>query len=216
MRKNIDMVVAVFITFFTIHVGLAQAQAQPPLKVAAQSQGALATELTETDRAKTATQILMIRHALAPGMGDPANFDVNNCSTQRNLSQEGINQAKTFGQQLKKLGFTPEKIWTSQWCRSFDTAQALDLGQVTLLPVLNSYFQNRSVAQQQISDLKQFIINLPPKGGRYVMVTHHVVIGDLTGQWVGSGDGVWLLLTGNTADPWRIEAFSSEKPTLPK
>lgn len=197
--------VAMFLCFSAIHIGSphVQAQKQPS-----------ATVVTEKDRASTETQLLMIRHALAPGMGDPAHFNINDCSTQRNLSQEGINQAKNFGKQLKELGFWPDKVWSSQWCRSFDTAKALDLGPVTLLPNLNSYFQNRTVAGQQIADLKQFILNLPPKGGRYVMVTHHVVIGDLTGRWVGSGDGVWLILTGNQANPWRTESISSEKPAL--
>jgi phosphohistidine phosphatase SixA len=174
------------------------------------------SEMNQQALANTDTQILMIRHALAPGMGDPSNFNVNDCSTQRNLSQQGIDQAKAFGQQLKSLGFKPDTVWTSLWCRSFDTAQALGLGHVTPLPVLNSYFQNRLVATQQITDLKQFILNLPQKGGRYVMVTHHVVIGDLTGQWVGSGDGVWLTLNGKKDEPWRVEAVSSANPDLPK
>ncbi len=203
MKKYVLM----FLCISAIHIGSPQAQAQKQ---------PLATVVTEEDRASTDTQLLIIRHALAPGMGDPAHFNINDCSTQRNLSQEGLNQAKNFGNQLKELGFRPEKVWSSQWCRAFDTAKALDLGPVTLLPALNSYFQNRSVAGQQIADLKQFILNLPPKGGRYVMVTHHVVIGDLTGRWVGSGDGVWLILTGNQANPWRIEPISSEKPALAK
>jgi phosphohistidine phosphatase SixA len=199
--------VAMLLCFSAIHMWspLVQAQTQPSAAVG-----------LEQNRANTDTQLLMIRHALAPGMGDPAHFNINDCSTQRNLSQEGIDQAKKFGQQLKELGFTPDKVWSSKWCRSFDTAKALNLGPVTLLPALNSYFQNRSVASQQIADLRQFILNLPPKGGRYVMVTHHVVIGDLTGSWVGSGDGVWLILTGNQANPWRIEPFSNEKPALAK
>jgi phosphohistidine phosphatase SixA len=207
-----------FITFLLIgQFGLISAHAQTPaLKQPTLNKPTQSSEMSQQAVAKADTQILMIRHALAPGMGDPSNFDVNDCSTQRNLSQEGIDQAKTFGLQLKKLGFQPDQVWTSQWCRSFDTAQALGLGQVTRLPVLNSYFQNRSVAEQQIADLKKFIMNLPSKGGRYVMVTHHVLIGDLTGQWVGSGDGVWLLLTGNQNDPWRVMPFSSGSPALPK
>lgn len=203
MKKYVVM----FLFFFAILIESPQmlAQTNPSAAVG-----------LEQARANTDTQLLMIRHALAPGMGDPAHFDINDCSTQRNLSQEGIDQAKNFGQRLKELGFTPDKVWSSKWCRSFDTAKALGLGPVTLLPTLNSYFQNRSVAGQQIADLKQFILNLPPKGGRYVMVTHHVVIGDLTGRWVGSGDGVWLILTGDQANPWRTEPVLSEKPTLAK
>jgi phosphohistidine phosphatase SixA len=216
MKNNVSMWVTIFSVFFTTYVGLPQVQAQMRAHTTPQSQASLSTEIIENGLVNTDTQVLMIRHALAPGGGDPANFNVNDCSTQRNLSQEGINQARTLGQQLEKLGFKPNDIFTSQWCRAVDTAKALDLGPVILLPVLNSYFQNRSAAQQKIVDLRQFIVNLPPKGGRYVMVTHHVVIGDLTGQWVGSGDGVWLTLTGKKDDPWRVEAVSSANPDLPK
>lgn len=169
----------------------------------------------ELDALPSATKVLLIRHALAPGGNDPSHFKLGDCSTQRNLSAQGVNQAKSIGQQLKKLGFVPDKIWSSQWCRSLDTAKALDLGQVTPLPLLNSYFQNRSEGPQQINNLRQFIINLPSSNGRYIMVTHHVVVGDLSGQWVGSGDGVWLVLTGNPANPWLVKLAPSHSIQLP-
>lgn len=161
------------------------------------------------------TQILMLRHALAPGTGDPANFKLSDCTTQRNLNNQGIAQSKAIGEQLKTLGFIPQTIWSSQWCRSLDTARFLSLGPVTPLPVLNSYFQNRAAAPDQIAALRQFIIGLPAFNHRYVMVTHHVVIGDLTGQWVGSGEGVWLVLTGQPDKPWHVIPAITSPLSLP-
>ncbi|HEY7803460.1 MAG TPA: histidine phosphatase family protein, partial [Orrella sp.] len=82
--------------------------------------------------------VLLLRHALAPGGGDPANFDVNDCATQRNLNDVGREQARDIGRQLKALGLSPTNVWSSQWCRSFETAELMDVGEVKPLPALNS------------------------------------------------------------------------------
>ena len=163
----------------------------------------------------TSSLVLLLRHALAPGGGDPAGFDVNDCRTQRNLSDEGRDQARHIGKQLKDMGMQPSAIWSSQWCRSFETATLMDLGKVSALPWLNSYFQNRAAGPAQIEGLRHFLRNLDPTGGPYIMSSHHVVIGDLTDIWVGSGDGVWIELTGRKDQPWNVYPVRTDKITLP-
>jgi phosphohistidine phosphatase SixA len=162
-----------------------------------------------------ASLILHLRHAIAPGGGDPAHFDVNDCRTQRNLSAQGKEQSRQIGEQLKALGITPTQVWASQWCRSTETAVLMDVGEVVPLPALNSFFQNPSVGPAQIAQLKAFIEQLDPKGGPYVMVSHQVVVGSLANTWVGSGDGVWMELTGDPKQPWVIYRANTETLALP-
>ena len=67
--------------------------------------------------------IVFIRHAIAPGNGDPENFNIKDCSTQRNLSEEGINQSKKIGAFFKKNNISIAKVLSSEWCRCKDTAK---------------------------------------------------------------------------------------------
>ena len=85
--------------------------------------------------------ILFIRHALAPGTGDPSHFRLQDCETQRNLSHQGVDQAKELGAQLSQAGLKIADIFTSQWCRCKDTARALALGEVIEEPGLNSFIR---------------------------------------------------------------------------
>jgi phosphohistidine phosphatase SixA len=159
--------------------------------------------------------VLLLRHALAPGGGDPANFDVNDCRTQRNLNDQGREQSRQIGQQIKKLGLKPTHVWSSQWCRSWDTAVLMDVGEVKALPYLNSYFQNRAAGPAQMADLRQFLAQLDPHGGPYVMSSHQVVVSAISDQWVNSGDGIWLVLTGDKDHPWKIYPALTNNLALP-
>ena len=85
--------------------------------------------------------VLLIRHALAPGFGDPHNFDLNDCSTQRNLDGEGREQASRIGEKIKAAGIKFSKIYSSQWCRCLETAENMNLGEITVETGLNSFFQ---------------------------------------------------------------------------
>lgn len=163
----------------------------------------------------TRSLVLLLRHAYAPGGGDPANFDVNDCATQRNLSEQGREQARDIGRQLKALGIKPTAVWSSQWCRSFETAELMDVGTVQTLRSLNSFFQNRSAGPTQMQALRTFLRNLDPKGGPYVMSSHQVVVSSIADTWVNSGDGVWLELTGDADNPWRIFPAKTERLELP-
>lgn len=159
--------------------------------------------------------ILHLRHAIAPGGGDPALFDVNDCATQRNLSAQGRAQSRHIGVQLKTLGIAPSKVWSSQWCRSTETAELMAVGEVEPLPALNSFFQNPSAGPAQIAELKAFIQALDPTGGPYVMVSHQVVVSGLNNTFVASGDGVWMALTGDPQKPWVTYLAETKSLALP-
>jgi phosphohistidine phosphatase SixA len=131
--------------------------------------------------------VLIMRHALAPGTGDPANFRLGDCRTQRNLSEEGREQARTIGRELKERQLKVKKVLSSQWCRCLETAKLLGLGSVQPEPILNSFFQDRSTASTQTEALRQLIHSQRSQGGVLVMVTHQVNITALTDIFPSSG-----------------------------
>lgn len=146
--------------------------------------------------------VLMIRHAYAPGSGDPANFRIGDCATQRNLDAEGREQARRIGQWLKASGVASARIFSSQWCRCLDTAKALDLGPVTELPALNSFYQRPADREPNLTALRKFLADQPPDGKLILLVTHYVTIAGLTGETVSSGEGVLLQLQSNSG--WKV------------
>jgi broad specificity phosphatase PhoE len=135
--------------------------------------------------------LILMRHALAPGMGDPAEFELGDCSTQRNLSAEGRQQARNAGILLKRQGIEAAVVYSSAWCRCVDTAELLDLGEVKVFPALNSFFRARENEEKQMRELRAW---LEEWDGRtpVVMVTHQVVMTSLTGEFPASGE-MWVL-----------------------
>ena len=83
------------------------------------------------DALREGRAVLMLRHALAPGTGDPGNFDINDCSTQRNLNDVGREQARAWKPFLADHGITEARVFSSQWCRCMDTATGMNMGEVT-------------------------------------------------------------------------------------
>ena len=138
--------------------------------------------------------VAIMRHAHAPGTGDPASFTLDNCATQRNLDTRGEAQAREIGAAIRAAGVAVDRVLTSQWCRCRDTARLLDLGPVEELPTLNSFFRNPARADRQTAELRRFLFGLPP-GETVILVTHYVNIGTLTGRGVASGE-VFLLEIG--------------------
>lgn len=131
--------------------------------------------------------VLIMRHALAPGTGDPDEFDVADCKTQRNLSQAGRNQARAIGSFLRAKGLRFDLVLSSAWCRCQETARLLDLGSTTVLPALNSFFQELHREEGQTADLNSYLDALP-QGKRVLLVTHQVNISALTGKFTRSGE----------------------------
>ncbi len=131
--------------------------------------------------------VALVRHALAPGTGDPARFDLTDCQTQRNLSDEGRQQAERIGERFRTNGIAEAKIYTSQWCRCRETAELFDLGPVSELPILNSFFQRFENRDKQTQALRDWLTD-QPLDGPLVLVTHQVNISALTGAYAGSGE----------------------------
>ena len=130
--------------------------------------------------------IAIMRHALAPGTGDPARFDVTDCTTQRNLDDRGRDQARRIGEALRGRGIAFDAVWPSQWCRCRDTARLLDLGEVTEKPPLNSFFQSRENEEAQTRATLDLLAGA--QGARLMLVTHQVNITALTGAFPRSGE----------------------------
>jgi len=143
---------------------------------------------------KSGGHILMIRHAYAPGSGDPANFKIGDCATQRNLNNRGRNQARAIGEWLRSKGIKDAKVYSSQWCRCQETATLLGLGPVAELPALNSFYGMPQNREPNIKTLRSFIANLPADGELIIFVTHFVTILEIAGEGASPGEGVVLKL----------------------
>ena len=146
--------------------------------------------------------VLMVRHALAPGIGDPENFTLGDCATQRNLSEAGREQARAMGNWLRAQGIEQVKLYSSQWCRCLDTARLMQLGPVTPLPMLNSFFRRPEDREPRLSALRQFMAEKPGPGELIIMVTHQVTISGITGRWTDSGQGQLLRPTREGDIEW--------------
>ena len=132
--------------------------------------------------------LIFIRHAYAPGGGDPENFILSNCSTQRNLNDLGKNQSIKIGQFFKKNNIFIDKVLSSEWCRCKDTAK-IAFDRFETKNFLNSFFSSKfaSNKNQQISDLKDYIKNWD-SDKNLVLVTHYVVINEILNYPSKSGE----------------------------
>ena len=140
---------------------------------------------------KSGNHFVLIRHALAPGYSDPDYFDVEDCKTQLNLSSEGRRQSKKIGDLFRSNGIKRALVYSSQWCRCLDTARLLDLGDVSELSTLNSFFEHFEKETFQTKELKRWIetasLSTPT-----VLVSHQVNISALTGYSPASGEIVFV------------------------
>jgi len=133
--------------------------------------------------------VIFMRHALAPGIGDPKNFKIDDCSTQRNLNEIGIAQAISIGKQLKENFIRFNKIYSSQWCRCYQTATLLDLGIVHEFAGLNSIFQNFVSRRETLQKLERKLSEIS-LNKLVIFVTHQVNIQAITKKNVASGEMV--------------------------
>jgi phosphohistidine phosphatase SixA len=149
-----------------------------------------ASELSEL--LKKPDHVLLMRHAIAPGIGDPAGYKLQDCKTQRNLDATGRAQAQKTGQWLKAQGVGNALVFSSAWCRCKETAENLAFGTPALEASLNSFFDDMRQGSQSNANLQKFIANqLKAKGDKALaLVTHQVNITQFTGETVGSGDMV--------------------------
>ena len=133
-------------------------------------------------------KLIFIRHAYAPGSGDPNNFNLNDCSTQRNLNEEGIKQAKNIGNFFKKNKIKIYKVFSSEWCRCKETAK-IAFNDFSTKNFLNSFYspefqKNKS---KQVKELSDYVRNFNSKKN-LILITHYVLIYEILGYAPSSGE----------------------------
>lgn len=138
--------------------------------------------------------VVVIRHALAPGVGDPPHFQIEDCGTQRTLNDPGRAQARRIGDIFRRNGIAVARMYSSQWCRCLDTARLMNLGPVGEMQDLNSFFGKHERREAQTAALKSWIAaaDLSPTAGPVVLVTHQVNIRALTGKPAAFGEMIVL------------------------
>ena len=146
------------------------------------------TEFQVLKNLKNGGNLIFIRHAYAPGGGDPDNFDINDCSTQRNLSEEGREQAKNIGDYFKINLIPIDKIISSEWCRCKETAE-IAFKKFETNNFLNSFFSEKFSKNRtkQIKNLKKYV-NEWDGNKNLVFVTHYVVISEALNYAPSSGE----------------------------
>jgi phosphohistidine phosphatase SixA len=133
-------------------------------------------------------KLIFIRHAYAPGGGDPENFDISNCATQRNLNMVGIEQAKTIGKFFVKDNIETSIVLSSEWCRCKQTAKYA-FEKYETKNFLNSFYSKKFSHNKsnQINELKDYIQKWDRKRN-LIFVTHYVVILEILNLSVSSGE----------------------------
>jgi phosphohistidine phosphatase SixA len=155
---------------------------------------------------KSGGHVLLLRHAhTEPGIGDPPNFRLNDCSTQRNLSAIGRTQTRNIATQLNAANIRFDKTLTSEWCRCRDTANLI-AEKTENFPALNSFFEDRSGEPKQTRDVRAKM-KAVPANERWLLVTHQVNISALTGITPSMGEGVVVRVRNGEWVPLGLLAF---------
>ena len=139
--------------------------------------------------------IVLFRHAQAPGVGDPAGFQLGDCTTQRNLSAAGRAQAEALGERMRANRVPVSRVLSSRWCRTLETAKLAFPGLVHGAPLFDSFFAQRERADPQTDKARELLLNWRGPGV-LVVVTHQVNISQLTDVFPSSGEGVVLRVEG--------------------
>ena len=143
--------------------------------------------------------VLLMRHADAPGYGDPVGYVLGQCATQRNLGDYGKKQSKAIGDWLAHQGIMNAQVFSSPWCRCLDTATLLNKGLVKTELSLGSFFDDMSLEKKKTTELELFINSIFSKHSKtpIILVTHHVNIQAFTGKIVDVGDMVLVRVNQN-------------------
>jgi broad specificity phosphatase PhoE len=173
-------------------VALAAAGLSPPAVATASADGAW-------QALAMGGHVVLLRHASAPGLGDPPGFRLDDCTSQRNLSAAGRGEAMRIGETLRRHSVRVDAVYSSEWCRCVETARLLGAGPVTPFPPLNSFFQRPEAEAAQMAELRAWLAALKP-AGTVVLVTHQVVITALTGLYPASGE-IIVVRPGAGPDP---------------
>lgn len=157
------------------------------------------------EKLKEGGKIVMIRHAYAPGSGDPENFSINDCSSQRNLNKDGLIQSKLIGDFFKNNQIPIDKVLSSEWCRCKDTA-SIAFNNYEIQKFLNSFYDKKfsKYKKKQIKELKRYINNWNSKNN-LVLVTHYVVISEILNYQPSSGEIIVFNKSFNIVGSLKIE-----------
>ena len=137
---------------------------------------------------KQGGKLIFIRHAYAPGGGDPINFDISKCNTQRNLNDLGRKQADKIGSLFRGNNIYDHKVYSSEWCRCKETA-LIAFNEFETKNFLNSFFSSKFAKNKnsQIKGFKKFIKSWDGKKN-LIFVTHYVFISEILGYSPSSGE----------------------------
>lgn len=152
--------------------------------------------------------VLLMRHALAPGVGDPENFKVSDCSTQRILNEEGRQDARDIGGWLQRRDVKILRVESSRWCRAKETAQLLSVGKVRLNKNLDSLFEDESdwSTHPQTMNIQKRILDHRNKRGLLIFVGHFVNFQAVAGVSLDSGEGA--LVRANAQGKIQVLGYS--------
>ena len=133
-------------------------------------------------------KLVFIRHAYAPGVGDPVNFDIKDCDTQRNLNNIGRAQAKRIGDFFLENKIPIYKVFSSEWCRCKETAHLAFENYETRV-FLNSFYSSKFAKNKkfQMLNLEKYINNWN-EDKNLVLITHYVVISEVLNYAPSSGE----------------------------
>jgi len=134
-------------------------------------------------------KLIFIRHAYAPGSGDPSNFNIKKCATQRNLNQRGKDQAQKIKFFFQKNNVQVDHVISSEWCRCKETASIVFADNYKIKSFLNSFYEERfsKNKDRQIMELKEYIKKWKGKKN-LVLITHYVVISEMLNISTTSGE----------------------------
>jgi phosphohistidine phosphatase SixA len=135
--------------------------------------------------------IVLVRHATAPGVGDPPGFRLGDCATQRNLDAAGRAEARALGEQMRARGVRVTAVWTSQWCRTRETARlAFGESLPRAEPAFNSFFDQSDAVRALQAEKARAMLARWNGPGTLVVVTHQVNISALAGVSTASAQAV--------------------------
>jgi broad specificity phosphatase PhoE len=134
--------------------------------------------------------VAFMRHAATSGgAGDPPGFKLEDCATQRNLTDEGRAQAIRTGEALRARGIAFQRILTSPWCRCRETARLLAGIDAEVMDALSNLVGRSEHRAEQVQAIRAYLAGLDPST-RVLFVTHGIVIAAVTGRNPAEGEMV--------------------------
>lgn len=153
---------------------------------------------------KAGGHVMIVRHGLTtPGFGDPLGFKIEDCATQRNLVEEGREQARRLGKLLREHSISIERVLSSQWCRAQETAKLIDAGPVETLAISNNLYGRPALREAQTRELRAAIAAWSGRG-TLLIVSHGSVIFSLAGENPREAEGFVLKPAPGTAQGFAI------------